>query len=178
MSPDRLAFQVVHVNALDRAERREIVDLCSAAYDEDFDAFFTTLPDTTHVLARRDNRLVSHACWVVRWLQPGYPGPLRTAYVEAVATLPDYQGLGFGSAVIRKLAEEIVGFELGGLSTGSHSFYERLGWGRWRGPLAIRTDDGLMPTPGDDAMVLRLPDTPELDLDAPMTAEWRKGELW
>jgi hypothetical protein len=27
-------------------------------------------------------------------------------------------------------------------------------------------------------MILRLPCTPPLDLDAPLSAEWREGELW
>jgi aminoglycoside 2'-N-acetyltransferase I len=175
--PDRLTFEVAHLDSIGRDRWWEIVDLCAAAYEEDFNTLFRTLPDTTHILARQGKKLVSHACWVVRWLQPGDIGPLRTAYVEAVATVPDQQGRGFGSAVMRKLAGEIAGFELGGLSTGRHSFYERLGWERWRGALAIRTDDGLMPTSRDSAMVLRLPRTPELDLGAPMTAEWRPGGL-
>jgi aminoglycoside 2'-N-acetyltransferase I len=174
----QLTFERVPVESIGRAQWREIIDLCSVAYDEDFAALFRTLPDTTHILARQGNRLVSHACWVVRWLQPGDLRPLRTAYLEAVATAPEYQGLGFGSAVMRRAAAEITDFELGGLSPGRYSFYERLGWEPWRGPLAIRTDDGLLITPRDNAMVLRLPCTPELDLDAPMTAEWRVGELW
>ena len=79
---------------------------------------------------------------------------------------------------MRRVAGEVVGFELGGLSTGIPGFYERLGWEQWRGPLAIRIDDGLLPTPLDSAMVLRLPCSPKLDVDAPMSAEWRPGELW
>ena len=79
------------------------------------------------------------------WLQPGPGRPLRTAYVEAVATAPSFQRRGYASAVMRRIAAEIAGYELGALSKGSHSFYERLGWERWRGPLAIRTDEGLLP---------------------------------
>ena len=45
-------------------------------------------------------------------------------------------------------------------------------------PLVIRTDKGLLPTPKDRVMVLRLPRTPKLDVEAPLTAEWREGELW
>ena len=73
---------------------------------------------------------------------------------------------------MRRVATEIAGFELGALSTGIPAFYERLGWERWRGPIAIPT------RPQDSAMVLRLPGTPELDLNAPMSPEWRPGEPW
>ena len=79
---------------------------------------------------------------------------------------------------MRRGAAEVTDFELGGLSTGIPAFYERLGWEQWRGPLAVRTDVGLVPTLQDSAMVLRLPRTPKLDIDAPMSAEWRPGELW
>ena len=177
-SADQLAFERVPVSSIGRAEWQEVVDLCSVAFDKDFAALFRTLPDTTHILARHGSRLVSHACRVTRWLQVGGARTLRTAFVESVATAPDQQSRGYTTAVMRRIAMEIAGFELGGLSTGIPAFYERLGWEPWRGPLAIRTDDGLSPTPRDNAMVLRLPRTPELDLDAPMTAEWRAGELW
>ena len=56
--------------------------------------------------------------------------------------------------------------------------YARLGWEFWRGPLFIRRADRLIPTPDEDVMILRLPKTPPLDLEAPLSAEWREGELW
>jgi aminoglycoside 2'-N-acetyltransferase I len=39
-------------------------------------------------------------------------------------------------------------------------------------------DAGVLGTPDEQVMVLRLPRTPLLDLDAALTAEWRPGELW
>ena len=177
-SVERLRIEIVPGEAISSRGWRKIVDLCTAAFEMDFEAYLRPRPETTHVLARLDDQIVSHACWVTRWLQAGERDPLRTAYVEAVATAPEHQGHGYGSAVMRKLAEEITDFELGGLSTGRFSFYERLGWERWLGPLAIRTDEGLLPTPKDRVMVLRLPQTPKLDLETTLTAEWREGELW
>jgi aminoglycoside 2'-N-acetyltransferase I len=68
---------------------------------------------------------------------------------------------------------------LGGLSPSDAKFYARLGWESWRGPTAIRTPaGGLLDTTGEDVMILRLPGTPALHLDARLTAEWRPGELW
>lgn len=54
----------------------------------------------------------------------------------------------------------------------------RLGWETWRGPLFIRTADGLLPTPDEDVMIRRLPRTPALDVTQSLSAEWRQGELW
>ena len=79
---------------------------------------------------------------------------------------------------MKRLAEEIRDFDIGALSTGSFDFYARLGWVSWRGPLCIRKGDELVPTPGDTVMVMSLPGTPDLDPDAPLSAEWREGELW
>ena len=177
-SSDDLTFELANVKAIGSAQWREIVGLCSAAYEEGFDIYFEAIGGTTHVLARYADGLVSHACWVRRWLQPDSGRPLRTAYVEAVATAPGFQSRGYASAVMRRIAAEIAGYELGALSPARPSLYRRLGWERWRGPLAVRTAEGLLPTPREEVMVLLLPQTPELDLDAPMSAEWREGELW
>jgi aminoglycoside 2'-N-acetyltransferase I len=71
-------------------------------------------------------------------------------------------------------------FQLGALGTDLHSFYERLGWTVWAGATAVRTDTGLVPTPDEDGFVLvRLtPTTPQLDLSAPISCEWRPGDVW
>jgi aminoglycoside 2'-N-acetyltransferase I len=107
--------------------------------------------------------------------------PLRTGYVEAVATRSDRRGRGLGTGVMRALDEEVLaGFELGALDTSLHGFYARLGWERWRGPTFVRTDDGLVATTEEDGyvMILRTLSTPTLDLDAPISCEWRPGDVW
>lgn len=111
-------------------------------------------------------------------MQPGEGRPLRTAYVEMVATAPEYRRRGFATAVMKRLAKSIVDYELGALCPAEPDLYARLGWVFWRGPLFIRTSKGLLPTPDERVMILRLPKTPPLDLDAPLSAEWRPGELW
>ena len=98
--------------------------------------------------------------------------------MEAVATDYRYRNKGFTTHLMRKLAEEIRHFDLGALSTSSYNFYARIGWQLWRGPLFIRTQERLVPTPNEHVMILILPNTPILDLDVPLSAEWREGELW
>lgn len=126
-----------------------------------------------------DGVLVGHALWVARWLQAGRGPLLRTAFVEAVATDPAYRGQGYATQTMRTLtARPSLIYDLAGLSTGSPGFYARLGWQSWRGPLFVRTEVGLLATPTDSVMILSLPHTPRLDLDGPLSAEWRVGELW
>jgi hypothetical protein len=79
---------------------------------------------------------------------------------------------------MRQLAEAISDFELGGLCPAEPELYAKLGWIFWRGPLFIRTPVGLIPTPDEKVMILRLSKTPVLDLDLPLSAEWREGEVW
>jgi aminoglycoside 2'-N-acetyltransferase I len=175
---DQLRIEVASADSLSPATYAAIISLCDEAYEEELSSLFATFINPTHVMAYLGDVLVSHAMWVTRWLQPGALPLLRTAYVEMVATAPAYQGQGFGTAVMQRLAGEIQDFDLGGLSTGSPGFYARLGWQSWRGPLFIRTDTGVLPVPDDSMMFLRLPKMPALDVTAPLSAEWRAGELW
>jgi aminoglycoside 2'-N-acetyltransferase I len=171
-------IEIIPASALTAAQRQTILNLCSAAYAEDFGSNLDLMAEATHVIASVKGQWVSHAAWVTRWLQPAGQPLLRTAYVEAVATLPTYQGRGLGSAVLRQLAAAIADFDLGGLSPSEPAYYARLGWVLWQGPLAIRTAQGLLDTPGEHVMILALPSTPTLDRTSLLTAEWREGELW
>ena len=157
---------------------RRVVTLCERAFDEDMATIFADLIDPIHVLAELEGVLAGHACWVTRWLSAGDRAPLRTAYVEAVATEPALQRRGIGSAVMQRVGREIQAYDLGGLCPNYPDFYARFGWETWRGPLAIRAGDGLLETPDEHVMILRNPLTPELDLDSRLTAEWRPGEVW
>ncbi len=171
-------IDLIPADALTLAERAAIIALCEAAFAEDFSQLFDLLPGTQHLLVRVDGRLVSHACWVERQLQ-AVDGPLmRTAYVEAVAVLPDRQRQGWGTLALRHVAAAITAYDLGALATGSPGFYARLGWEQWRGPTAIRTPTHLLPTPDEHPLILRTAHTPPLDPDSLLTAEWRLGELW
>jgi aminoglycoside 2'-N-acetyltransferase I len=177
-----LTIETRQTDSIDQATRDAVVSVCLAATPEavGFRELFSLLPpDGLHLLGYDDDRLVSHAVVTTRWLQPAGLPLLRTAYVDAVATLPDCQGRGFGSAVMRELASVITGYAIGCLETGKVGFHERLGWERWRGPLAGRSADGLIPTPDQDGvMVLRLPHTPALDLEALLTIERQPARIW
>jgi len=102
---------------------------------------------------------------------------LRRTLMSSRLTRP-YQGHGVGSAVIGRVIAEIQPYALGGLSMPRVSFYERLGWERWRGPTAMRVGDELVPTPDDTVMILRTPTTPPLDIATLLIADYRDGQAW
>ena len=134
----------------------------------------------THFVLDLDGEIVGHASVVERELHVG-DKPLRTGYVESVAVAPARQGAGFGSRLMDRVTAFIRdGFELGALGTGRHGFYQRLGWRTWSGPASVRTPDGSRRTPDEDGyiMVLATPTSPPLDLAAPISCEWRPGDVW
>ena len=169
--------------ALTSDEIASLRKLLWAAFADDDDGF--TEPDWehavggAHVVLEDSGEIVAHASVVERLLEID-GRPMRTGYVEAVATRPGRERRGHGSVVMRE-ANEIIRpeYELGALGTGAFAFYERLGWERWRGPSFVRTPGGLVRTEEDDGflMILRTTAAP-LDLDAPISCDWRPGDVW
>jgi len=166
-------------------EVEAIRELLWTAFADDEDGAFTE-DDWQHALGGvhfvldLDGRIVSHASVVERELHVGRT-PLRTGYVEAVATAVDQRRRGHGTVVMRGANSYIAQhFELGALGTGSQGFYERLGWQVWRGPSFVRTTDGPQRTPDEDGyiLVLETASSPTLDLAAPISCEWRPGDVW
>ena len=134
----------------------------------------------THFIAEDGGRIVAHASVVDRDIRAD-GRPLRTGYVEAVATDPRNQRRGIGTALMKQVNQHLAtAYELGVLGTGSQPFYERLGWFIWRGPSFVRTNDGDEPTPDEDGYIMAFltPTTPELNLDGPISCEWRPGDVW
>ena len=162
-------------------EIRELRALLDRAFGGEFDATdWDHAISGIHAVAELDGHIVAHASVVPRSLEVD-GSKVRAGYVEAVATDPAAGGRGLGSAVMRAI-NDVIGtdYELGALSTGSHGFYERLGWRRWQGSTWVRTEAGVVRTEEDDdgLMVLPTPAIPEPDVDAPIVCEWREGDVW
>ena len=133
-----------------------------------------------HWVAEVDGLVVGHASVVERLLEADGM-PMRTGYVEAVATLPAWRGRGIATRLMEAADEHIrATFELGTLSTDVHDLYARLGWERWRGATFVRTTGGPVRTEEEDAgiMILRTPRTPPLTLAEALSCEWRAGDVW
>ena len=129
--PGTPGIKTFKTEGLDADTRRAIIDLCVLAHQEqDFKNLFSYVPaGGWHFLAYQAEELVSHALVTTRWLQPQGQPLLKTAYLDAVATLPAHQGLGYASALMRQVAREIDGeYVIACLETDRAGFYERLGW--------------------------------------------------
>src|SRR5688572_176402 len=104
---------------LDADTRASIIEVCRIAHQEDdFVRLFSYIPSGgLHVLAYCADQLVSHAVATTRWLQPQGLPLLRTAYIDAVSTLPAHQGRGIGSSVMQQLASGLSEYEIACLET-------------------------------------------------------------
>lgn len=174
-----LKIECIGTEKLATGQLAEILAMCELAYDEPLAELFAAYGPATHLIGRRDGFIVSHVMWVTRWLQPVGMAPLRTAYVEMVASHPAYQGLGYATRLMAQVPDQLDDhFQLAALCPAETSLYGRLGWVSWRGPLSIRRDGRLLPTPDERVMILPLNKTPSLNLDAGLSAEWRAGEMW
>jgi aminoglycoside 2'-N-acetyltransferase I len=160
---------------------RAIRQLLDDAFAGDFsdDDWHHTLGGR-HVVVTLDGQVLSHAAVVARVLDVD-GRPLRAGYVEGVATAPHERHRGLGSLVMDGMATTLrESYELGGLSTSAHGFYERLGWERWQGPSYVRDGDDRVRTEDEDAgiMVLRFGPSAGIDLTAAITCEARAGDDW
>jgi aminoglycoside 2'-N-acetyltransferase I len=133
-----------------------------------------------HALAWDGPELVGHASVVQRRLLHGGKA-LRAGYVEAVAVRPDRQRQGHGAAMMDELERVIrAAYDLGALGATDEgaAFYRSRGWRLWRGPSSALTPEGIRPTAEDDGCIHVLPCTAPLVLDAPLTCDWRDGDVW
>jgi aminoglycoside 2'-N-acetyltransferase I len=175
-----LSAEVV-IGDLDASTARQARALMDRAFDGDFaDGDWEHAVGGHHAVVVSGGLVLAHAAVVRRtlWVDDR---PVATGYVEAVATSPEHQGEGHGTAAMQAIADLIARHhEIGVLSTGEHRFYERLGWQRWQGPTYVRRADGDERSEEDDdgIMVLLHPRSPAVDLTARLTCEERPGDDW
>lgn len=173
-----LAIRQIATNELTPAQRTGIIALCESAYEEAMAPYLDDIGPGQHLLGAVDGQLVSHLMWVDRQLQVEEGPLLRTAYVELVATLPEEQGRGHATALLRAVVPRLEAYDLAALSPAVDGLYLRLGWRYWEGPLATRRDGQRHPDPEERVMVLPLARTPALPAGAGLSVEWRPGEVW
>lgn len=180
-----LRLQVAQTEDLDPRTLDRLNDLCEAAFREPFAAMWERVGPGIHVFAEARGRAVAHAMVVDRRLYLGHEPDLAldAGYVEHVATLPELQGRGHGTRVMRQIGRIVdEEYALGALTTGSNDFYARLGWQTWLGPTFVRMLDGeRVRSAGEDGhvMILRTPRSPAgMDLRGPIAIDWREAEPW
>ena len=110
----------------------------------------------------------------------GVTAPIETPLVGETGGNPRISKRVMLIAALGALAATIAAtHEVACLETERVTFYERLGWERWRGPMAGRAERGLVATPDQQGvLILRLPRTPDLDLDRLLTIECQASRIW
>jgi aminoglycoside 2'-N-acetyltransferase I len=172
---------------LDAGFARELREMLDVAFEGDFaDSDWEHSLGGIRIWATGEQgRLLSQASVVPRTLKiDGVE--VHTGYVEAVATVEEFRGQGYGTAVMRRAAEIIhEQFDIGALSTGEHGFYERLGWERWLGPTYAETPEGCakVRTEDEDGGILILRSMRSgawqgSSLEGEIVADWRAGDIW
>ena len=175
-----MSLRVVTSDQLEETLRAGLRRLWEEAFGDRFDDHDADHAyGGVHVLATDGDEIVGHASAVPRRIRIGSEW-WDAAYVEAVATRPALQRAGVGTAVMRRLHEEIdTRWPIAFLSTGrARDFYLRLGWEVWEGPSSVLTERGEVATDEEHGGILvrRAPDGPDLGL--PITCEDRPGDAW
>jgi aminoglycoside 2'-N-acetyltransferase I len=173
--------RLAHTAELDAATLTAVRAMLDAAFEGDFDDDdWEHSLGGMHALVREDGDVIAHASVVQRRLL--YDGrALRTGYVEGVAVRPDQRRRGFGAAVMDALEQVIRGaYDLGALGATDEgaALYTGRGWQRWEGPTSALTPDGIVRTGDADGGIYVLPVAVELDVAAPLVADWRDGDVW
>lgn len=157
--------------------RREITNMCNEAYGQDFDLLFSLLPpDGLHLTGRLEGILVTHLVVTDRWLKPETGAQLRTAYIDAVATLPEFRRHGYAGQLITKAIGLFEGnHDLIALSANDPALYKKHGFHFWPGLqyLENETASGTEISPEQHNLMTRpaLPGTGTSHI----IANWRPG---
>ena len=163
------------------SEATRIRTLLDEAFEGRFtDALWRQALGGVHFFVEEDGVPISHASVVPRLLAVR-DREINTGYVEAVGTRHRDRGKGLARRVLAAAQLHIADkYELGALHSVLPTFYEHLGWERWRGPTFVRTGSGLRRTRTDDGFIhiWRVAAAAALDINDPISCEWRPGFVW
>ncbi|MFC7495833.1 MULTISPECIES: GNAT family N-acetyltransferase [unclassified Nocardioides] len=177
MVTEMVTVRRCHTAELSAADLDEARALCDAAFGDFTPADWSHALGGMHAVVHENGRLVAHGSLVLRRLMVDGMW-VRCGYVEAVAVADDVRRSGHGSAVMESLEELAPGYDVLALSAsdGAIPFYEARGWDLWRGPSSVATTVGVVPTPDDDGGLYVRGNG--INLDAPITCDWREGDVW
>lgn len=184
MVSPRVRTELIATAHLSGEDHARIRDLMGAAFEDFTDHDWSHALGGLHAVVREGDDVVAHGSIVLRRLLVEGRS-LRCGYVEAVAVAPERRREGLGDQVMAELEALGPGYDVLALSSSrdAMAFYRARGWRVWRGPSSVLTPygpDRVEPTPEDDGAihVYGGPDDHPLDLDAPITCDWRDGDVW
>ena len=173
-------IRLAHTGELDAASLRTIRELLDTAFAGSFsDADWANSLGGVHALAFDGETLVGHAALVQRRLLLD-GRVLRAGYVDGVGVREDRRRRGIAGALMAPLEKLLRGYDLGVLSASSAgvALYTGRGWVAWEGPTYVLSPSGILRTADDDGSVYVFRGELEFDLTAPLTCDWRDGDVW
>ncbi len=173
--------RLVHTADLESEGRQRAYEMVNDAFAGEFtDTDWDHALGGMHALIWHHGALIAHGAVVQRRLL--YRGAaLRCGYVEAVAVREDWRGQGLAIAILDACEQVIRGaYQLGALSSSDRGRRLNMlrGWLPWSGPTSVLAPTGTTRTPDDDGSVFVLPVGISLDATAPLTCDWRNGDVW
>lgn len=177
--------RLIHTSDLDDETREEARRMVIEAFRGDFaDSDWEHALGGMHAVICQRGEVIGHAAVIQRRLLYSDVA-LRCGYVEAVAVREDHRGQGLGGALMDAVEQVVRGaYHLGALGATElgEPLYTGRGWIRWQGPTSVLAPGGITPTPDDDGYVyvlpIDLPPSVALDPTAPLTCDWRDGDVW
>ncbi|HNX05335.1 MAG TPA: GNAT family N-acetyltransferase [Opitutales bacterium] len=175
-----LEIEVCRTFSMPPEKRREVLDMCNAAFGQPFEALFDILPpDGTHLLGREDGRLVAHLVITDRWMRPEGGPTLRVAYIDALATDADFRHRGHAGLLLKTASDLCaVRYDVLALSTDLPDLYARYGFVKWHGRLLLEKETGTGTdfSPEQGKLMIRVSNMSLIpDFTKSMTANWRPG---
>lgn len=178
-----MELRVAHTAELDAATLGAARELLYEVFPDDLEeSDWEHALGGVHALAVVDGVLIGHASVIQRRLVHGGRA-LRAGYVEGVAVRESHRRSGVGAMLMSSIEETIANaYDLGALGASDMAvpFYEARGWRRWRGPSWALTPSGVVRTADEDGAIYVLPleSGAPLNLDEPLMADWREGDVW
>jgi GNAT superfamily N-acetyltransferase len=154
---------------------REMLESSFASYSE---SAWEHCLGGTHFVLRYRGQLVSHLAVIPRYIAVDGV-PLNAAYVESMATLPEFWGRRFGTALLSAASAHIIdAYDIGALSTRRVDFYQRAGWRVWVGRTLVRKIAEIRPANRIGTLMVILPLGSELSTEGEIATAWRSGDIW
>lgn len=173
-------IRLAHTGELDAVALTTIRKLLDGAYPHGFsDTDWANALGGVHALAFDGDVLVGHAALVLRRLLLD-GRVLRTGYIEAMGVREDQSRRGIAGTLMAPLEALLRGYELGALCAASAAvpLYTGRGWIAWEGPTYVLSPSGILRTADEDGGIYVFPGEVPLDLAAPLTCDWREGDVW
>jgi GNAT superfamily N-acetyltransferase len=124
-------------DALNADVRAAVIELCAAAFEDDFSRLFERRVGAGHLIAYANDEVVGHLCWTYRRFVDRTGAEFLLRWVEAVAVRLDWQGIGLGSRMMERACALPSGVPGMALMAARESFYSRLGWIQWEGDVVF-----------------------------------------